>query len=211
MFQPPIFREERIDVMQALMKEHPFATLVSSATGRLSADHIPLVLHPELSKNGVIRGHIAIANPLYRDSEGAIEVLTVFQGPQAYITPSWYPSKKEYGKVVPTWNYVVVHAHGTLRFRNDPEWLMEHLAELTSRHEGQRPTPWAVTDAPREFMARQVKGIVGIEIQVQSLLGQWKVSQNKNDKDRQGVELGLMAENTGQATAVSSHVRGFAK
>ncbi|MFV2052770.1 FMN-binding negative transcriptional regulator [Aliiroseovarius sp. YM-037] len=211
MFQPPLFRETRIDVMQALMKAHPFATLVSAATGGLSADHIPLVIHPELSENGNIRGHLAAANPLWRKTERDVEVLAIFQGPHAYITPSWYASKQEHGKVVPTWNYAVVHAHGVLRFCRDHDWLMEHLAELTNRHEGNRATPWAVTDAPAEFLERQLKGLVGFEIEVETLNGNWKVSQNKNDQDRVGVELGLLDENTADAASMSDLVKRAAK
>lgn len=211
MYQPPLFREDRIDVMQTLMREYPFATLVSSPAGHLSADHVPLVVHPELSDKGHIRGHLAVGNPLWRDTQGPIEVLAVFQGPQAYISPEWYPSKQEHGKVVPTWNYVVVHAHGTLRFIRDHDWLMVHLAELTARHERHRPSPWAVSDAPEDYVARQLKGLVGFEIDVTSLTGNWKVSQNKSVEDRAGVALGLQAENTGQATAISELVKSSAK
>ncbi len=211
MFQPPIFREERIDIMQKLMNDHPFATLVSSIAGDLSADHIPLILHPELSKNGTIRGHIAVANPLWLNAEGEIQVLAIFQGPQAYISPSWYPSKKQHEKVVPTWNYVVVHAHGTLRFIRDRDWILEHLGVLTKHNENHRPSPWAVSDAPDEFVARQLKGIVGIEIEVKTLTGKWKVSQNKNKKDREGVEQGLLSQKSEQAIAVSNLVRDTAK
>lgn len=211
MYQPPMFREDRVDVIHALMIAHPFATLVSSATGGLTADHLPLVIHPELSEKGTIRGHIAVANPLWQDTQGPIEVLAIFQGPQAYITPSWYPSKQEHGKVVPTWNYAVVQAQGTLSFHQESDWLMAHLTELTGRHEGQRAMPWAVTDAPDAFIARQFKGIVGIEIKVESLVGKWKVSQNKADQDRSGVERGLMAERTEDTAAVSRLVSDLAR
>ena len=120
MFQPPIFREDRLEVMHALMREHPFATVVSAATGALSADHVPLVLH-DGGGHGVLRGHLGAGNPLCRETAGAIEVLAIFQGPQSYVTPSWYASKREHGKVVPTWNYVVVHARGALRFVRDAD------------------------------------------------------------------------------------------
>ncbi len=211
MFQSPIFREERTNVMHKMMHDYPFATLVSASESSLSADHIPLVLHPELSKIGTIRGHISIANPLWRNGEEEAQVLAIFQGPQAYISPSWYPTKQEHGKVVPTWNYVVVHAHGMLRFIKDHDWLLEHLGELTKRNENHRADPWAVSDAPDEFVARQLKGIVGIEIEVKSLSGTWKLSQNKNHQDKEGVEQGLADENTEQAIAVSNLVRDAAK
>ena len=216
MFQPPLFREDRIEVMHALMRAHPFATLVNSATGPLTADHVPLVLHPELSETGTLRGHLAAANPLWRamrdrGGTGPIEVLAVFQGPQTYVTPSWYPSKKAHGKVVPTWNYAVVHAHGTLRFHDETDWLMAHLSELTNRQESHRPEPWAVTDAPDDFTAKQLKGLIGFEIAIDSLTGTWKVSQNKSGEDREGLERGLLAENTEEAAAILNLVRQYAE
>ncbi len=211
MFQPPVFREDRIDVMQDLMRDNPFATLLWSAAGQLSAEHIPLLIHPELSEHGSIRGHVSAANPLRRQAQGEIDVLAVFQGPQAYVSPSWYPSKQQHGKVVPTWNYAVVHAHGTLRFVDEPEWLLAHLSDMTSRQERGRSSPWAISDAPDEYIARQLKALVGIEITVKSLSGSWKVSQNKDEQDRKGVELGLLAENTNQASAVSDLVKRFGR
>lgn len=207
MFQPPIFREERIEVMHDLMKEHPFATLVSSENGHLSADHLPFAVHSELSENGILRGHIAAGNPLCRGTQERMDVLAVFQGPQAYVSPSWYPSKQEHGKAVPTWNYAVVHAYGVLRFSKDPDWLKDHLVELTSRNESHRTSSWAVSDAPSDYLARQLKGIVGIEIEVETLSGSWKVSQNKADQDRAGVVAGLLRENATQAAAVSDLVK----
>ncbi|MEM8869482.1 MAG: FMN-binding negative transcriptional regulator [Pseudomonadota bacterium] len=211
MYEPPLFREDRVDVMQALMHAHPFATLVSSATGTLSADHVPLELCAELSKHGVLRGHLAVANPLYRGTDGPISVLAVFQGPQSYITPSWYPSKQEHGKVVPTWNYAVVHATGQLRFHTDPAWLMAHLTSLTQRHEAPRDAPWEVADAPGDFTKRQLKGLVGFEIDIEALTGKWKVSQNKAAPDRAGVEKGLLTENTPSGTAMSRLVGGVTR
>ena len=215
MYQPPIFREDRTDVMQALMREHIFATLVSSTRGALAADHLPLMLHAEPGKLGVLRGHLAIANPLARrfrsdddqaNDEQGCDVLAIFQGPQAYVTPSWYASKAEHGKVVPTWNYAVVHAHGVLRPHREPRWLMDHLSALTQHNEGQRSEPWAVSDAPPAYLDRQFKGILGIEIEITALEGKWKVSQNKNEHDRNGVAAGLAAEGTVQAGAVSQLV-----
>lgn len=211
MFQPPVFREDRLDVMHDLMRAHPFATLVSSATGYLSADHVPLVLHAGESETGVLQGHVAAANPLFRETAGPIDVMAIFQGPQSYITPSWYASKKEHGKVVPTWNYVVVHARGTLRFVRETDWLLTHLQDLTMQHESHRATPWAVSDAPHDFVTRQLKGLVGFEIEVADLSGTWKVSQNKNAADREGVEVGLLNENSPEKTSVSELVRDRAR
>ena len=132
MFQPPIFRENRPDVMRELMAAHPFATIVSAATGILTADHVPLVLHDNEGEHGALRGHVARSNPLFRETESPMEVLTIFQGPQSYVTPSWYASKQEHGKVVPTWNYVVVHARGTLQFMQETSWLLQHLNDLNT-------------------------------------------------------------------------------
>ena len=190
------------------MREHPFAILVSSATGRLSADHVPLAVHPELSKVGIIRGHIAAGNPLCRESQGAIDALAVFQGPHAYVSPGWYTSKQEHGKAVPTWNYAVVHAHGTLRFCSDEDWLKDHLADLTTRHEAHRSSPWAIADAPDEYIARMLQRLVGFEIDIETLSGTWKMSQNKSDRDREGVASGLLAENSAHSAAVSQLVKG---
>lgn len=211
MFQPAIFHEERPDVMHALMRDHPFATLVSNATGGLTADHVPLVLHADQGGQGALRGHISVGNPLFRKTNGAIQVLTVFQGPQTYVTPSWYASKQQHGKVVPTWNYVVVHARGTLRFVRDPQWVLEHLQDLTNAHESHRPTPWAVSDAPAEFVARQMRGLVGFEIEITDLTGTWKVSQNKTRDDRDGVSSGLGSENTPDAASIAQLVRERAR
>ena len=206
MFQPAIFQEDRLDVMHGLMRIHPFATLISSATGELTADHVPLVLHDDEGEFGVLRGHVAAGNPLFTKSEGALDVLAVFQGPQTYITPSWYASKQEHGKVVPTWNYTVVHARGPLTFIREENWLLRHLHDLTQQHEGHRPNPWAVSDAPEDFVKRQLRGLVGFEIQVTNIEGTWKVSQNKSDADKTGVTSGLLDENTANAHEISKFV-----
>lgn len=202
-YEPPLFREDRVDVMHEVMRAHPFATLVSNLNGRLTADHLPLVIHPDLSEKGTIRGHIAKANPLWRDREHVSEVLAIFQGPQAYVTPSWYASKKEHGKVVPTWNYVVVHAHGHLNFMEHADWILAHLKDLTGRHESHRPVPWQVSDAPADYVARQIKGIVGIEVEISELQGKRKLSQNRSQTDRVGVERGLRLEPDPEAAAMA--------
>lgn len=205
MFQPDMFNETRIDVMQDLMRAHPFATLVTVQGGGATADHVPLVIHPEASENGVLRGHLAAGNPLCRAGDPG-EALAIFQGPQAYISPSWYPSKQAHGKVVPTWNYAVVHARGPLRLCRAPGWLMAHLAALTERHEAARAAPWAVSDAPPDFINRMLRALVGFEIDVQMFQGTWKVSQNKTAQDRSGVITGL-AEDGGDL-AMSALVAG---
>lgn len=211
MRQPPIFTEDRIEVMQELMAAHPFATIVSAATGNLSADHVPLVLHVDEGDYGILRGHVAISNPLFRDTEGAVDVLTVFQGPQTYVTPSWYASKREHGKVVPTWNYVVVHARGSLKFSQEIPWLMRHLKDLTAQHEDHRPEPWMVEDAPDAFIAKQLRGLVGFEITIEDLQGTWKVSQNKALADWTGVRDGLLKSDNANAIAIGSMIEERAK
>lgn len=197
MFQPQMFHEARPEVMHDLMRAHPFAALVTDALGQITADHVPLVLHPGTGAHGALQGHIAHGNPLFRNTTGPIPALAIFQGPQGYVTPSWYPSKQEHGKVVPTWNYVIVHARGILRFQQDPDWLMQHLHDLTHAHESHRPVPWQVSDAPADFMQRQLRGLVGFELTITDLSGVWKVSQNKTAADLAGVRDGLNAE--GQA------------
>lgn len=202
MFQPPVFREDRTEVMDELIAAHPFSTIVSSATGGLTADHVPLVL-----KHGGdgrrLEGHIAVANPLFRETSGPFDVLAIFQGPQSYVTPSWYASKQEHGKVVPTWNYVVVHVDGKLRFTRDTSWLLQHLGDLTYQHESHRAEPWAVDDAPRDFIERQLRGLVGFEISIEDMQGTWKVSQNKALKDWTGVKSGLERTDSSDAAEIA--------
>lgn len=206
MYQTANFREDRVDVLHGLIRAHPLATLVAFGQAGLIGNHLPFVLHDELAENGTLRGHIARANPLWKDFHPAIDVLAVFQGPDNYITPSWYPSKKEHGRVVPTWNYAVVHAYGPLRIIEDPEWLRAHLDELTCQQESERPVPWGVSDAPDDYIAGQLKGIVGIEMPISRIEGKWKVSQNRKDQDRTGVSRGLKLESGGVASGMSDLV-----
>lgn len=207
MFQPAHFREERTEVMHALMRAEPLATLATVRAGSLLADHVPMTIHEDTGTLGTLRGHIAKANPLCRDDTASCEAIVIFQGPQTYITPSWYASKAEHGKAVPTWNYVVAHARGRLNFTSDEAWLLAHLTELTQRHERLRPEPWTVSDAPPDYIGRQLKGIVGIELEIQTLQGQWKVSQNKDDRDRAGIISGLRQEGRAEAEAVANLVK----
>lgn len=203
MYQP-LFKEERLDVMHELMQSQPLATLVSCVAGKLAADHLPFVLHPELSEKGVLRAHIHKGNPLWRNREDLQDAFAIFQGPQSYVTPSWYPSKQDHGKTVPTWNYAVVHVRGQMRFVEDGAWLLEHLTELTNTQESDREEPWKVTDAPEDYINRLVRGIVGVELKIESLEGTWKASQNRDERDRLGVEQGLLNENNDDATAISN-------
>ena len=191
MYLPKHFEETRIDVLHRLIRDEPFAMLVTLGSGGLNANHLPLELDPEPGPFGTLRGHVARGNRIWEDVVPDVEALAVFQGSQTYITPTWYPTKQETGKVVPTWNYVVVHAYGTPRFIDDPAWLRGHVQRLTNRHESARPVPWRVTDAPEDFVTAMLRGIVGFEITITRLLGKWKVSQNRTEAERQGVTAGL--------------------
>jgi transcriptional regulator len=194
MYNPVQFEETRIDIIHDVMRNHSLATIIYLSEAGLVGNHIPLLIDEKRdAKNvrGTLMGHVARANPLSQNA--GTEVLVIFQGEQAYITPSWYASKKEHGKVVPTWNYVVVHAHGKLRVIDDSQWLMQHLNQATDTHEASQPQPWKVSDAPTDFMASTVKAIVGIEIDITRLECKWKVSQNRSKADRIGVTEGLAA------------------
>ena len=183
MYIPKYFAEDDVAEMHALMRAHPLATLVSHGPDGLNANHIPLLL-ADAAPWGRLQGHVARANPLWRDGAVAGEILAIFQGPQSYISPSGYATKAEHGKVVPTWNYVAVHAHGELRVIDDPTWVFAQISALTATNEAGLRQPWAVTDAPAEYIEKMLGAIVGIEITINRLLGKWKVSQNQPAENR---------------------------
>jgi transcriptional regulator len=191
LYLPSYFKESRIDVLHALMRERPLATLVTSIDSGLVANHIPVETRTEPAPHGLIRGHIARANPLWKEYRPGSEAMAIFQGPQVYISPSFYPSKRETGEVVPTWDYAVVHAHGTLRFVQDTEWLKSLVVGLTNAHEAPRQAPWKVDDAPPPYIEKMLSLIVGFEFSIVSLTGKWKLSQNHPAANRQGVVQGL--------------------
>jgi transcriptional regulator len=193
MYLPSAFKEERIEVLHALIRTHPLAMLITAGPGGLIANLVPFIL-VDAGAKGTLRAHIAKANDQVDALRAGAETLVVFQGPEAYITPTWYPSKKEHGRVVPTWNYVIVQAQGTPRVVDDPVWVRAQIVELTSGRENHRSEPWKVTDAPETFIQDQLRAIIGIEIPILSLEGKWKVSQNRSAADRQGVYQGLLAE-----------------
>ncbi len=199
MYQPPHFREDRLDVQHALIRAHPLGLLVTVGKAGPIANPIPFILDEAASPLGTLRAHLSRANPQWRDVDPAQEALVVFQGTETYITPSWYETKREHGKVVPTWNYAIVQARGRMRIIEDPAWLLEQVTAMTSIHETARPEPWAVDDAPPEFLAAQMKGIVGVEIEIARIEGKWKVSQNRPEADRRGVAAGLRALDAEQA------------
>ena len=193
MYVPEHFQESRVEVMHELIRDHPLGVLVTPGAGGLNANHIPLEIDAEPPPFGTLRGHVARANPVWRDYAADVEALVVFQGPAGYVTPSWYPTKRETGKVVPTYNYVAVHAYGPLRIVEDGAWLRELVERLTRRFEATRRDPWQVSDAPASYIDAQLRAIVGIEIPISRLLGKWKLSQNKSAADRAGVAQGLRA------------------
>ncbi|CAN7413062.1 FMN-binding negative transcriptional regulator [Rhizobium sp. LjRoot254] len=195
MYQPPLFREERLEVLHGLMRAHPFGLIISAGSdGEPVANAIPLLLDSSTGEKGMLRGHLARANPHWKLLAETGKALIVFQGPYSYVTPSWYETKKETGKVVPTWNYAIVQARGAVKIHEDAGWLRAHVGALTDSHEAGRADPWAVSDAPESFIDSQLKGIVGFEIEISSLEGKWKVSQNRPVPDRVGVVEGLVAD-----------------
>ncbi|MEP7100233.1 MAG: FMN-binding negative transcriptional regulator [Burkholderiales bacterium] len=193
MYLPKHFEERRPEVLQELLRAHPLGLLITQeAGGTMSANSVPFVLDTDPAGGpGILRAHVARANPLWREARGDLDSIVAFQGEQAYISPSFYPSKVEHHKVVPTWNYVMVQARGRLRAIDDAEWLRAFVTRLTDRHEAPRAQPWAVTDAPEDFIATMLRAIVGIEIVLSSLTGKWKVGQNRSAADRAGVAKGL--------------------
>jgi len=191
MYVPAHFEETRLEVLHDLVRRLPLATVVTLDREGLNANHIPMELDPAPLPFGTLRGHVSRTNPMWRDFSSDVGALVIFQGPEVYITPSWYQTKQESGKVVPTWNYAVVHAYGPLRIIEDPVWLRALVERLTDRNEAQRAEPWEVADAPGDYIEGQLRGIVGIEIPIARLLGKWKVSQNRPEADRKGVARGL--------------------
>jgi transcriptional regulator len=206
MYMPKHFEETRVPTLHALIRAHPFGALVTLAGGALDANHVPFEIDPEPAPFGTLRAHVARANPVWREARDT-PVLVIFQGPSTYVSPAWYPTKQDTGKVVPTWNYAVVHAHGTLRAIDDRAWLRAFVETLTNRHEASRPDPWAVTDAPADYVDGMVAGIVGLEVPIARLVGKWKVSQNRPAQDRAGVVEGLRREGGEDAAAMAEIVR----
>ena len=208
MYQPPHFKETRLDVLHALIKAHPLGLLICNGTDGPVANPVPFLLDAEPAPNGRLRAHLSRANPQWKLFADNPDALVVFQGLDSYVTPSWYETKRETGKVVPTWNYAIVQVRGKVRVMDDQHWLAGQIAELTATHEGSRAEPWQVTDAPDAYIAAQMKGIVGLEIDIAAIEGKWKVSQNRPVADRVGVAEGLEADKpTPDATEMAKLVR----
>jgi transcriptional regulator len=197
--------------MHALMRAHPLATLVTVSSAGLNANHIPFYLSPEPAPYGTLLGHVARANPVWTDFAQNVEVLAIFHGPEHYISPSWYATKKETGKVVPTWNYVSVHAYGSLTVRDAPAWICAQIEALTAHHEAVFDKPWKITDAPQDFTEKLIGSIVGIEIVITQLMGKWKLSQNQPEQNREGVIAGLGSIGTERALNMAEFIAKAAK
>jgi transcriptional regulator len=198
MYLPTHFAEPRVEVLHAALRRAGLATLVTSGAGGLDASHVPLLLEPTPGPLGRLVGHVARANPVWREAPDGSAALAIVLGPDAYVTPAWYPSKREHGRVVPTWNYVAVHAHGTLGFFHERERLLELVRRLTDEHERRRAPggaePWKVSDAPAAYVDGMLEAIVGVELTLTRLEGKWKASQNRGEADRRGVAEGLRRE-----------------
>lgn len=194
MYLPKHFEEPRVELLHALIRSHPFGTLVTRGAEGLAADHIPFIVDPDPAPFGTLRAHVARGNPAWRALQQEPEALAIFQGPHGYISPSYYGSTREHGRVVPTWNYFAVHASGPVRVIEDAAWLRRLVGELTLRHEAGRDPAWQVTDAPEEFVQSMLAAIVGLEMPIARLTGKRKASQNRNEADRRGVLEGLRRE-----------------
>jgi transcriptional regulator len=211
MYTPKHFEEPRIEVMHELIRSRPLATLVTLSSGGLNANHIPLHFADTPAPFGTLQGHVARANPLWRDFAADVEVLAIFHGPDSYITPNWYATKRETGKVVPTWNYAVVHAYGTLCIVDDPSWVRAQIETLTTHNEAGFAHPWSVSDAPREYTDKLLAAIVGFEIVITKLSGKWKVSQNQPAQNQAGVIEGLGSSGQRDAAEMAALVAAHAK
>lgn len=203
MYVPPAFREDDLAALHGTMQETRLANLVTATAEGLIATPLPLFLAPDEGPCGTLYGHVARANPQWR-LPPAGEAMALFMGPDAYVSPSWYPSKLEHQKVVPTWNYIAVHAYGPIEFFEDADRLLEVVTRLTNRHEQARAKPWAVTDAPEAFIRAQLKGIVGLRLPISRLEGKRKMSQNRSAEDRAGVAAGLAASDQASDQAVAA-------
>jgi transcriptional regulator len=211
MYIPDQFQEPRIEVMHELIRSYPLATVVTMSSEGLNANHIPFYLSVDSSSFGTLQGHVACSNPMWHDFVEDIGVLVVFQGPNAYVSPSWYVTKNATGKVVPTWNYIVVHAYGSLRIVDEASWLRSQLESLTVHNEAAFAEQWHISDAPQEVTERLTGAIVGIEIVITKLVGKWKISQNQPPENRVGVIEGLNRSGLRDGALMAAAVESYGK
>jgi len=208
LYNPPWFRENDLGIIREEIGRIGFGTLVTvSSTGNILASHVPMLLDTTKGEQGQLRGHIARANLQWRDTKTGSEGLAIFLGPDAYITPRWYETKRQTGKVVPTWNYVAIHVRGPVTFFTDADWLKENVTSLTKKHEFGAETPWKIADAPSDYIGTELKAIVGFEMAISRMEGKWKMSQNRPERDRVGVVEGLSERNENQDLEVLENVR----
>lgn len=204
MYVPNHFREDDIEKLHQYIRDYGFGVLVIADDEGIEANHVPFYLSLDSDGSlGTLQCHLARNNPDWQRIKEGQTVLAIFQGPDAYVSPAWYPSKEETGRVVPTWNYLAVHAKGRARVIQDPGWLKDHLCQLTDQHERGRAQPWSVDDAPKDFTERLMQGIVGIEVKIEKLIGKLKASQNQSEDNQAGVKAGLGRENAENASAMS--------
>lgn len=207
MYIPKQFEQLRIEALHGLIEAHPFATLVAQGGSELIVNHLPMLFDAAGEEFGVLRCHVARANPLWQHLSGSAPAVAIFQGPQSYVSPSWYPGKREHGKVVPTWNYAVVHAFGTPRVIDDKDWLLQHVTAMTAKQESGAAQPWKVSDAPADFIDGMLKAIVGIEMPIAKLTGKWKLSQNRLQADRLGVVAALESRSDEDSKTMADWIR----
>lgn len=206
MYQPVFHREDRLDKQHELIRAFPLGTLVTLTSDGLNANLIPFHLDTEAAPKGVLKAHVARANPIWKDYDANIEALVVFQGPEIYVSANYYASKQETGKVVPTWNYATVQAYGKLKTIEDKDWLLAQIRALTDTHEADQPKPWSIEDAPKDYIDMMLKGIVGLEIEIARIEGKWKMSQNRLPEDRESVVAALRQRGGPAASAVADLV-----
>jgi transcriptional regulator len=207
MYIPHQFNESRLPILHEAIRCARLATLVTMTHDGLVATHLPLLLDPDRGPNGTLTGHVARANLQWRDTVEDSDALAIFLGPESYISPSWYATKRETGKVVPTWNYIAVHAYGRPEFFDDPERLRGIVTRLTDAHEAASAEPWHVTDAPPRYIGLELKAIVGFELPIRRLDGKWKLNQNRPAADRQGVIAALEARDQDTDAGVARAMR----
>ncbi|HYW58076.1 MAG TPA: FMN-binding negative transcriptional regulator [Polaromonas sp.] len=206
-YLPPHFAETDTATLHALVRAHPLATWVVQHQGELLVNHIPMLLDPDRGEHGTLVGHVARANPVWQALAAGAQSVAVFAGPQAYVSPNWYPSKHAHGKAVPTWNYATVHAHGVPQAFDDTERVLDVVTRLTRTHEASQALPWHVSDAPADYITQMLKAIVGVEMPVQRWIGKWKVSQNRPASDQHGIAAGLSGQSTPAAAEMAALVQ----
>jgi transcriptional regulator len=207
MYVRPQFAETDTAALHDLVRTHPLGTWITQGSGELLVSHVPFVLDATRGPHGTLACHVPRANPIWRELSRSVPSVVVFQGPNAYISPSWYPSKHAHGKAVPTWNFVAVHAHGMPVVIDDKRWLLAHLNAITDAHEATQTLPWRVADAPADYLDKMLEQLVGVELPIDKLVGKWKLSQNRPEADRLGVVAGLLGTLDPAAHAIAALVR----